>query len=93
MLIAHADKGAICPLHKKDMSEVCHTCPWWTKVVGKNPQSEEMVDDWRCAIALLPMLLIENAQVTRQGNAAVESFRNGFLGVLENARNGRIEGR
>ena len=60
--VPHADEGPICPLHKVDMSEVCHKCPWWTRVIGKNPQSEEMIDDWRCAVALLPMLLIENAQ-------------------------------
>jgi hypothetical protein len=79
MKVPHADEGAICPLHKKDMSEVCHKCPWWTMVRGKNPQSEEMIDDWRCAIALLPMLLIENAQVSRGTVAAMETFRNGVI--------------
>ena len=43
--IPHADEGAICPLHKVDTCEVCHKCPWWTRVIGKNPQSEEMIDD------------------------------------------------
>jgi hypothetical protein len=79
MLIPHANEGAICPLHKEDVSKVCHKCPWWTKIVGKNPQSEEMIDDWRCAVAMLPMLLIENAQMTRQGNSALETFRNGVV--------------
>ncbi len=82
--IPHADKGSICPLYQKDTSEVCHTCPWWTRVIGKNPQSEEMIDDWRCAVALLPMLLIENAQQSRQTGAAVETLRNGLItGVIE----------
>lgn len=82
--IPHADEGAICPLHKVDTSTVCHRCPWWTRVVGKNPQSEEMIDDWRCAIALLPMLLVENAQVTRGTTFAMETFRNGMVsGVIE----------
>jgi hypothetical protein len=84
MKIPHADEGPICPLHKKDTSTVCHKCPWWTRVIGKNPQSEEMIDDWRCSIALLPMLLIENAQQTRQAGAAVETMRNGLVrGVVE----------
>jgi hypothetical protein len=84
MKIPHADEGGICPLHKKDMSLVCHKCPWWTMVRGKNPQSEEMIDDWRCAIALLPMLLVENAQVTRGTTAAMETFRNGMVkGVVD----------
>ena len=82
--IPHADEGFICPLHKEDMSKVCHKCPLWTRVIGKNPQSEEMIDNWNCAIALLPMLLIENAQMSRQTGAAVESFRNGVVqGVVE----------
>jgi hypothetical protein len=76
MKIPRADEGAICPLHKVDTSEVCHKCPWWSRVIGKNPQTEEMIDDWRCAVALLPMLLIENAQMQRQTGAAMESFRN-----------------
>lgn len=77
--IPHADEGAICPLHKVDTSTVCHKCPWWTYVRGKNPQSEELIDDWRCAVALLPMLLVENAQRTIQGNIALETFRNGVV--------------
>jgi predicted nucleic acid-binding protein len=82
--IPHADEGTICPLHKVDTSEVCHKCPWWTRVIGKNPQSEEMIDDWRCAVALLPMLLIENAQQTRQVGAATETLRNEIVkGVAE----------
>jgi hypothetical protein len=74
--IAHANEGLMCPLHKKDMSEVCHKCPWWTLIRGKNPQSEEMIDQWQCAIAMLPMLLVENAQQSRGVGAAMETFRN-----------------
>lgn len=82
--IPHGDEGMICPLHRAPMSEVCHKCPWWSRVTGKNPQSEEMIDDWRCAVALLPMLLIENAQQTRQAGAAVETLRNDLVvGVAE----------
>src|SRR6516164_3239815 len=85
MKVPHADEGGICPLHKKDMSLVCHKCPWWTMVRGKNPQTEEMIDDWHCAIALLPMLLVENAQVTRGTTVAMESFRNGVLAGITQA--------
>src|SRR5215475_8489583 len=82
--VPHADEGAICPLHKKDMSEVCHKCPWWTLVRGKDPQSEAMIDDWRCAIAIIPMLLVENAQVSRGNTVAMETFRNSMVtGVIQ----------
>jgi len=84
MLIPHANPGPVCPLHKVDVSEVCHRCPWFTRVRGKDPQSEEMIDDWRCAVALLPTLLVENAQMTRQGNATMETFRNGVVaGIIQ----------
>lgn len=75
--IPHADDdGKICPLRKKAMAKVCHTCPWWQNVRGKDPQSEEIVDHWGCAIAWLPFLLTENSQMQRQIGAAVESTRN-----------------
>lgn len=83
--IPHADEGPICPLHKADMSTVCHKCAWWTRVIGKNPQTEEMIDDWRCAVALLPMLLVENAQMNRGTSAAVESLRNELVAGMERA--------
>lgn len=82
--IPHADPGLICPLHKEPMEKVCHLCPWWTRLMGKNPQTEEMIDEWRCAIAVLPTLLLEGAQQTRQAGAAVESLRNELVeGVVE----------
>ena len=83
--VPRADEGTNCPLYQKDMSEVCHKCAWWTRVIGKNPQTEEMIDDWKCAVALLPMLLVENAQMSRQTGAAVESFRNGVVQTVGDA--------
>jgi hypothetical protein len=74
--IPHADEGRICPLMKQDMSLVCHKCPLWVMLRGKDPQSEEMIDRWDCSLALIPVLMIENSQVQRQTGAAVESFRN-----------------
>jgi len=90
MKIPHADEGAICPLHKVDTSQVCHKCPWWTRIVGKNPQSEELIDDWRCAVAMLPMLLVENAQQTRQLGAATETMRNEIIAGVTGAIYSRL---
>lgn len=70
------DSNEVCPLHNKYVRKVCHTCPLYVKITGKNPQSEEIIDRWNCSLAFLPMLLIENAQMSRQTGAAVESFRN-----------------
>lgn len=74
--IPRGDDDLVCPLHKKAMSAVCHKCPWWVQVRGKNPQSNEEIDQWNCAIAWGPILAVNTAQETRQGAAAVESFRN-----------------
>lgn len=74
-----APKGQNCPLYRRDMSKVCHKCNWWTHLRGTNPNSGQPVDEWGCAIAWLPMLLVENAQQARQAGAAIETFRNGVI--------------
>lgn len=73
---------ANCPLNN---FEPCKElgCAWFMKVAGKNPQSEEMVEEWGCAIAWLPILMIENSQQQRQTGAAVESFRNEMINAQE----------
>jgi hypothetical protein len=51
-------------------------CAWFTKLAGTNPNNGQAVDEWGCAVAWLPILLVENSQQQRQTGAAVESFRN-----------------
>ena len=51
-------------------------CAWFMKVTGVNPNTGQQVDDWGCAMAWVPVLLIENSQQQRSTGAAVESFRN-----------------
>ena len=53
-----------------------HRCRFYIQIRGKDPQSEEMVDKWDCAFALLPIIMIENAQTNRGQTQALESFRN-----------------
>jgi hypothetical protein len=65
-----------CPLWRKPMKQVCHTCEWWTHLRGKHPQGEELIDNWGCAIAWLPILLIENSQQQRQTAASVDKVAN-----------------
>jgi hypothetical protein len=74
--IPHGPDNLICPLHRSKMSKVCHTCPLWVQLRGKNPNTGAEVDQWNCSLASLPMLLVENAQQSRQNGAATESFRN-----------------
>jgi len=76
MQIPRADKGLTCPLHKRDMSLVCHKCPLWINVRGKHPQSDAAIDQWNCSLAWMPVLMVENSQQQRHTAASVQSFRN-----------------
>ena len=64
-----------CPLNKFQPCKQME-CAWFTHMRGHNPNTGTDVDEWACAIAWLPILLIENSQQQRQTGAAVESFRN-----------------
>lgn len=68
------ENGEYCPLIKKDC--VGLKCAWFTKVVGYDMNTGKEVDEYKCAIAWMPMLMIENSGQQRQTGAAVESFRN-----------------
>lgn len=68
------EPGKFCPLLKKDCIGL--QCAWFTQVRGTEPQSGKEVDEWACAIAWMPMLMINTSQEVRQGAAATESFRN-----------------
>lgn len=60
-------------------------CAWFVQIRGNNPNTGESVDEWACAIAWLPVLLIENSQQQRHTGAAVESFRNEMVAANQNA--------
>lgn len=53
------------------------------KIRGNNPNTGEEVDEWGCAIAWMPLLMIENSQQQRSTGAAVESFRNEMVKANE----------
>ncbi len=73
--------GHWCPLIKKDCVQL--QCAWFTQVRGTNPNTGKEVDEWACAMAWMPVLLIENSQQQRQTGAAVESFRNEMVRTNE----------
>lgn len=51
-------------------------CAWFVKMRGTDPNTGKEVDEHSCAVAWLPLLLVENALHTRHTGSAVESFRN-----------------
>lgn len=58
-----------CPMHRKPMSEVCHTCPWWSMLAKKDQMPE-----WDCAIAWMPQLLVNAAGESRTTTASVDKL-------------------
>ena len=64
-----------CPLNNFEPCKQLE-CSWFMKIQGKNPNTGKDTEEWGCAMAWLPVLLIENAMQSRQTGAAVESFRN-----------------
>jgi len=71
-----------CPLGvecREVKDNVIHQCTWLVNIQGKHPQSEEVVDEYRCSMAWMPILLVENAQTNRGQTEALEGFRNAMV--------------
>jgi hypothetical protein len=73
-------------------------CAWFIQIKGKHPQTGEEVDEYGCAMAMMPLLMIENSRQTNQAGAAIESFRNEMvkanmvtLTTLMNAQKKKLE--
>jgi hypothetical protein len=83
-----------CPLNNFEPCKKLD-CAWFIQMTGTNPQTGEQVDEWGCSVALLPMLMIENARESSQTGAAVESFRNVMVEqqkeLLGLAKTGEVE--
>ena len=89
----------ICPLLSALRKQECveSKCRFWTHLVGKNPQGDGVIDKFGCAIEFLPILLVENAQMTRQAGAStdkvaneVNKHRKEFIGALTGAVTTRL---
>lgn len=55
---------------------VIHRCAWYVQIAGQNPNTGEIENKFRCAIAWFPILQLEVARTNRGQTAAIESFRN-----------------
>jgi hypothetical protein len=51
-------------------------CAWFIEIHGTHPNTGEPLKDWGCSMAMMPMMLIENARQQHSTASAVESFRN-----------------
>lgn len=71
-----AVKGEFCPLWRRDVSKVCHTCAWFSRIEGVHPQTGERVDMWKCAISLQVIATLEAAKAATMGGATTQELRN-----------------
>ena len=69
---------ANCPLNNFEPCKMLD-CAWFIEIHGKHPQTGDPLKDWGCAMAMMPMMLIENARQQHSTAAAVESFRNDMV--------------
>jgi hypothetical protein len=75
-----------CPLGSKCeeiKDNTIHRCAWFQTFAGTNPNTGETVDEKGCAMAWLPILMIENSKQQLTTGAAVESFRNEMVKATE----------
>lgn len=66
-------------------------CPKYVHIRGKDPQTGQEVDKFGCVDNFLPMLLLENAQMSRQTAASINGFRNEVMKAGEAAAQERQE--
>lgn len=69
--------GNFCPLIKKDCVGI--KCVFFTQLQGKNPNDGTDINEWGCAIAWLPVLLVENSGMHRQTAASIDKLNNNVV--------------
>lgn len=70
--------------------KIIRRCAWYTKVVGKDPQSEKEIDHWGCAMAFMPVIMLENNQAVSGLQAATESARNESVNIGQSVAGGLL---
>jgi hypothetical protein len=74
--------GKTCRNGKRDDFEVNpqtqekFLCAKWICLKGSHPQNNEILDNWMCNEAAIPILLVENANMARQSRASVDKVAN-----------------
>ena len=55
----HRQAGTVCPLWRKDVSKVCHTCEFYQPLPVRDNSSGRVFEQWRCYYVHAPFLLRE----------------------------------
>lgn len=68
-----------CPLGhscERISKNVLERCAWLVTLEGNNPQTDEPMNETKCAIAWEPILLVEGNRESFNVNRSVQSLRN-----------------
>lgn len=84
MTIPPGPKDIYCPLWRKPMSKVCHTCAFYVKGESINQATGQRSESWSCAVAMMPILQSETKTQIIQHAAATESLRNELCRSADN---------
>lgn len=77
-----ASAGMKCPLWRKDMSKVCHTCEFWNKITGQSPiarflgDTGEWIDKWGCTLSHQHLFQATAAKATCDQTKELNELRN-----------------
>ncbi len=69
----------VCPLGsecERIVGDHIEKCAWYVTLAGMHPQTGEQIDEQKCAMAWLPIMMVEVAGTNRGQTEAIESFRN-----------------
>ena len=87
----------VCPLGgqcERIVDGKLEICMWQVHLEGKNPQNGRDVDKKDCAMAVLPILLVQSAEASRQIASSADSVRNVIFEGLQsvgNSQNKRLQ--
>ena len=71
-----APAGQRCPLYRKDVSRVCHTCDWYRVIPVQDDPTAPVRELWGCAMVLNAIAVRSMHAAVDGVQAAFESFRN-----------------
>ena len=71
------EEGMICPMFRKDVSEVCHKCEWFqSQLVTKPSAPGEPFEHWACALNMFVVVGRDMGAAVNGLQVATEGFRN-----------------
>lgn len=51
-------------------------CAWYVALKGNDPQTDESFDEWRCAMAWQPILMVNTGKETNRVSDGIQRLRN-----------------